>query len=404
MTTTTTTTTTPATTAPPVAVAPPRPPGRSVTIRGREYPVVLPKLSDVRLRLTATILAIQLLGQTVLRFKISIAQILITMLVCGVIEFVLTLRREHMIVWPASAFQTGASVAFILRASGTRHGDLWSLRGIHFFVFAGVVSMAAKYLIRPNGKRHIFNPSNVGMVAVLLVIGPAYVFSEHLWWAPGGWRAALAWAVILFAGWWILRPVKMVPMGAAFLASFGVLIGIWALLGRSFYATWSPDAISGRGYFVNIALSPEVWAYVYFMMSDPQTAPKSRRGRVVYGILTAVVTAALVYPQHTEFAIKVAILASLSVACAMVPAIEYWVNRSERRLLERAVDANDASLPRRLLVAAARPAVLAAAIFAVAAGIDTARLANDRSIVLIERDLPGPGTAPGSLMHNPHRQ
>lgn len=399
-----TTTTTPTPAAPPVIVPPAARAGRSVTLRGRDYPVVLPRLGDVRLRLTAVIIGLQLLGQTVLRFKVSIAQILVTMLICGAIEFALTLRREHMIVWPASAFQTGASVAFILRASGTRHGDLWSFRGIHFFVIAAVVSMASKYLVRPNGKRHLFNPSNVGMVAVLLVIGPAYVFSEHLWWGPAGWRVGLAVALILFGGWWILRPVRMVPMGATFLASFAALIGVFAVLGRTFYATWRPEPVSGTSYWLNIALSPEVWAYVFFMMSDPQTAPKTREGRVLYGLLTAVLTAALVYPQHTEFAIKVAILASLTVACAMVPFIEGWIQRRQRRRLDMAVRPDVRPLGRRLVTGATRPAVLAAAIIAVAAPIDTAALAADRTIVLIERDLPGPGVAPGGALHNPHRQ
>ncbi len=396
-------TTTPTTAEPPVVVPAPGPPHRSVVIRGREYPVVLPKLGDVRLRLTAVIIGLQFLGQTVLRFKISIAQILVTMLICGVIEFYLTMRREHMIVWPASAFQTGASVGFILRASGTRHGDLWSLRGIHFFVIAAVVSMASKYLVRPNGKRHLFNPSNAGMVAVLLVVGPAYVFSEHLWWGPAGWRVGLAVALILFGGWWILRPVRMVPMGVAFLVTFGALIGVLSVLGRSFYATWRPEAVTGGSYFVNIALSPEVWAYVFFMMSDPQTAPKSRQGRIVYGVLTAFLTAALVYPQHTEFAIKVAILASLTTACAMVPFIEGWTHRRQRRRLDMAVDGTD-TVSRGLLAGARRPAILAAAIIAIAAPIDTAALSADKSIVLIERDLPGPGVAPGGALHNPHRQ
>lgn len=400
-----TTTTTPAPATASVVPPPPAPPGRSVTIRGRDYPVVLPRLGDVRLRLTAVIIGLQVLGQTVLRFKVSIAQILVTMLICGAIEFILTLRRDHMIVWPASAFQTGASVAFILRASGTRHGDLWSLRGIQFFVVAAVVSMASKYLVRPNGKRHLFNPSNAGMVAVLLVVGPAYVFSEHLWWGPAGWRVGLAAALILFGGWWILRPVKMVPMGATFLASFGALIGVFAVLGRTFYATWRPEAVSGTSYWLNIALSPEVWAYVFFMMSDPQTAPKSREGRILYGLLTAVVTATLVYPQHTEFAIKVAILASLTVTCAMVPFIERWIHRRQRRLLDMAGEPADRQiLSRRLVRGAMRPAIAAAAIIAVAAPIDTAALAKDKSIVLIERDLPGPGVAPGGAMHNPHRQ
>lgn len=378
-----------------------------VMVRGRDLPVVLPSLRDIRLRLTAVIIGLQVLGQTVLRFKVSISQILVTMAVCGVIELAVTLWRDHALIWPASALQTGASVAFILRASGTVHGDLWSLHGIQFFVLAGVLSLLSKYLIRPGGRRHLFNPSNVGIIAVLLVIGPDFVFSEHLWWGPLGVRVLLPVALILFGGLWILKPVKMLPMAVSFLATLGALTAIFAASGRSFYATWRPDPVTGTSYWLNIALSPEVWAYVFFMMSDPQTAPKSRRGRIIYGATTAVLTAGLLFFQTTEFGIKVALLGSLTVGCALVPAIEALCRRMERRRLHAPVErpADPPPLSKRLVAALRTPAVVAAAIIAVSTFVDTGALVADKGIVLIERDLPGPGaTLSKTPLHNPHRQ
>jgi Na+-transporting NADH:ubiquinone oxidoreductase subunit NqrB len=391
-------------------VAPSRPipvDGRHLTVRGRDIPVVLPSRRDLRLKLSLVIIGLQILGQTVLRFKISIAQIVVTVAVCGIIELVVTLHRERILAWPASAFQTGNSVAFILRASGTRHGDLWSLRGVQFFVLAAVLSMLSKYVVRPNG-RHLFNPSNIGIVAVLLVVGPEYVFSEHLWWGPFGVSVGLAVALIGFGGWWLLRPVRMVEMAAAFLVTFAVLIALLAVGGRSFYATWRPTPIRGMSYWLNIALSPELVAYVFFMMSDPQTAPKSRLGRVMYGVATAVVTTVLILFQTTEFGIKTAILASLTVTCALVPLTEYVSRR-----LSRAGDrAGAVPLPgvkpsfRRLAKAARRPVVIAAIMIGVAAPLDTAALKANKAVVLIERDLPAPGdvVANAPVQHNRHRQ
>jgi Na+-translocating ferredoxin:NAD+ oxidoreductase RnfD subunit len=387
----------------------------TLRLRGRSVPVVLPSWRDIRFRLTAVIIVLQVLGQTVLRFKVSVAQIIVTMLVCGVIELVFTYRREKRLVWPASALQTGASVAFILRASGTVHGDIWSLRGIHLFVIAGVVSLLSKYLVRPGSKKHIFNPSNIGIVAVLLVVGPDFVFSEHLWWGPLGIRVLSAVAVILVGGLWILRPVKMVAMVTSFLVTLGSLVAVFAVMGRSFYATWRPDPVTGSSYWLNIALSPEVWAYAFFMMSDPQTAPKSRQGRMIYGAVTGALTAALLYFQTTEFGIKVALLGSLTVACALTPSIERICRRLEARHQrpdERAAAAATAPVtvgartrPRRLLTALRTPAVVAAAIIAVGTLVDTAALPADKGIVLIERDLPAPGSVQsGVLVHNPHRQ
>src|SRR5437763_10622960 len=60
--------------------------GRSVRLFGRNYPVLLPSLRDPRLHVAAVLLTLQLLGQTVLDFRLSIAQILICLAVGALIE------------------------------------------------------------------------------------------------------------------------------------------------------------------------------------------------------------------------------------------------------------------------------------------------------------------------------
>ncbi len=372
------------------AVAPPAPTGPHLTFRGRDIPVVLPKRGDPRLKLSAVIMTLHVLGQTLLDFKVSIAQIIVSIVVCAVVEAVVTYRSQRILVWPASGILTGSSVAFILRASGTAHGDWWSLRGIQFFVLAGVISLLSKHLIRPGG-RHLFNPSNVGIVWCLLVIGPNHVFAQYLWWGPNRVGVALAYAVILLGAVWILRSVRMVPMAASFLVTFAVLIGVFALSGRSFIAIWHEGPISGLSYWLNIAASPEVLVFVFFMISDPQTAPKAPEGRVIYGAATAALAAGLIFFQPTEFAIKVAILSSLTVVCALVPFIE-GASRRLRKDREAPSDISTVEvipLPRRLVAGARRPAVIAALIIAVAAPVDTALLAGNKQVILIERGQVG---------------
>jgi len=366
-------------TAPTHAPAPPQP-HPHVVLGGRDIPVVLPRLGDPRLRLSAVIITLQVLGQTVLGFKVSIAQILVSVAVCAVVEVAVTLRRQGVLVWPASGILTGNSVAFILRASGTRHGDWWSMRGIQFFVLAALLSLLSKYLIRPGG-RHLFNPSNVGLVWCLLAIGPTHVFPQYLWWGPNHAGVAAAVAVILAGGLWVLKPVGMIPMALSFLATFGVLIGIFAAAGHSFIAIWHDGPVRGASYWFDIAVSPEVLVFVFFMMSDPQTTPKTARGRVVFGTATALVAAALIFFQPTEFGIKLAILSSLTVTCAQVPLIERVGSRIEWPSW------------RSLIAGAITPAVIAAAIIAIAAPADTAALAANKQLVNIERGLTGPRNA-----------
>src|SRR2546430_16177357 len=95
----------------------------AVQIRGTSYPVLLPSARDPRLHLAAVIVSLQILGQTAFDFRLSIAQILIALGTCAVLEIGIVFRQRRMIMWPASALLTGNGVAFVLRVQGTQHGD-----------------------------------------------------------------------------------------------------------------------------------------------------------------------------------------------------------------------------------------------------------------------------------------
>nr|MDQ3353463.1 RnfABCDGE type electron transport complex subunit D [Actinomycetota bacterium] len=232
----------------------------------------------------------------------------------------------------------------------------------------------------------------------LLVIGPNHVFPQYLWWGPNNVGVALAYGVILVGGLWILPKVRMEPMVVAFMVTFATLIAVFALGGQSFIAIWHDGPVSGLSYWLNVAVSPEVLVFVFFMMSDPQTAPKTPDGRIIYGFATAVVAAGLTYFQPTEFGIKLAILSSLVVVCALVPFIEHGLERlgqSEAGDRARPAARPGAAPPAlsRLAVAVRNPMIAAALIVAVAAPVNTAVLAGNDQVVLIERGLTGEANA-----------
>ena len=146
------------------------PGGPSLTFRGRAYPVLLPKLRDPRLHLAAVIFSLQILGQVAFDFRVSIAQILISLATCAVLEVGIAAWRQHVLLWPASALITGNGVSFILRVPGTQHGDWWSMHGWWIYVGTAAVSLLSKHVIQIGGG-HIFNPSNFGLVLCFLVLG-----------------------------------------------------------------------------------------------------------------------------------------------------------------------------------------------------------------------------------------
>src|ERR1700757_4296217 len=168
-------------------------------IRGRAYPVLLPKLRDPRLHLAATITSLQVIGQVGFHFEVSIAQILLSLGTCALLEVAIAFRSQRVILWPASAMLTGNGVAFVLRVPGTAHGDWWTLRGWWIFVGTAAISLLSKYVIRWRGE-HIFNPSNFGLVVCFLALGRNRAAPLDFWWGPTSVSLALALAIIVTGG------------------------------------------------------------------------------------------------------------------------------------------------------------------------------------------------------------
>jgi Na+-transporting NADH:ubiquinone oxidoreductase subunit NqrB len=313
------------------AHAAPAPGGRTLSIGGRSYPVLLPKLSDPRLHLAATITSLQVIGQLGFHFQLSIAQILVSLLTCAVLELSIALRKQHVLMWPASALLTGNGVAFILRVPGTRHGDWWSTNGWWIYVATSAVALLSKYVIKWRGN-HIFNPSNIGLVLCFLILGRGRAIPLDFWWGPMSVWLALALAVILAGGFTILGRLKLLRIALGFWASFAVGIGVLALSGHAMLARWHLGPITGFHFWLVLITSPEVLVFLFFMITDPKTTPRSPTDRLVYAVSLGLLASLMIAPTTTEFASKVALLASLAVVCLAMPVLRRWPVPVDRRL------------------------------------------------------------------------
>jgi hypothetical protein len=295
--------------------APPK--RRSVWIRGREYPVFGPSIRDPRLHVAAVLLTLQVLGQTVLDFRLSIAQIVICLLVGALIEFGVAFFKDKVLLWPASGLLTGNSTAFILRVPGTFHGEWWSLHGIWIFIGVVAVSMASKYLIRWRG-RHIFNPSNLGLVLAFVALGPQYTEPQDLWWIPMGPWMIVTYAILIGGGLFIGRELKLLGLEIGYMAAFAAFVAL-ALLpvpDHCMIASWYATPMCGSQLWQILVTSPEVLIFALFMVPDPRTVPDGQVGRFLFGVIVALLSVVLIGPTTLEFWTKTAILASLVFACA----------------------------------------------------------------------------------------
>jgi hypothetical protein len=322
----------------PVVVDAARP---TLRIRGTSYPVLLPTLRDPRLHLAAVIVSLQVLGQVAFDFRLSIAQILVALLTCAVLEVGITFKRQRVIMWPASALLTGNGVAFILRVPGTEHGDWWSLKGWWIFAGTAAVALLSKYVIRFRG-RHIFNPSNFGLVLCFLLLGPVHADPLEFWWGPMSPWMVLALAIITVGGLAILSRLRLLEIAVGFWLAFAAGIAVLAASGHEMTARWHLGPISGWDFWQLLVFSPEILVFLFFMISDPKTIPEGRLGRRVYAVGIALLAVLLIAPQTTEFATKVAVLAALTLVCAGRPLVDLarsWLERTSDSFPARATHA-----------------------------------------------------------------
>jgi len=157
-----------------------------------------------------------------------------------------------------SALISGLSLCLLLRTNRT---DL--------AVVAEIVTIAGKFLIRVDGK-HLFNPTDGGIVAMLLL-------TNRVWVSPGQWGAAAFFAFLLACvGSLVVNRAARSDVTFAFLLVYASFV-----VGRSLYLG-EPLTIP-----LHRLESGALVLFAFFMISDPKTTPDSRIGRVLFATLVA---------------------------------------------------------------------------------------------------------------------
>ena len=157
-----------------------------------------------------------------------------------------------------SALISGLSLCLLLR---TNHAEL--------AVLAAIITIAGKFLIRVHGK-HLFNPTNGGIVAMMLL-------TNQVWVSPGQWGAAAFFAFLMAcAGSLVVNRAARSDVTYAFIAFYCAL-----MFSRSIYLG-EPLAIP----FHRLE-SGALLLFTFFMISDPKTTPDSRAGRVLFAAMVA---------------------------------------------------------------------------------------------------------------------
>src|SRR6185436_16508473 len=136
------------------------------------------RLRDPRLYQIAVLSCLLLYGVLSLDFAISPLQAAVLLGTVLLAQAACTRLWRLPAFDPKSALISGLSLCLLLRTGSTL-----------LAVAAAVVTVASKFVLRINGK-HLFNPTNFGIVALMLATG-------QVWVSPGQWGNAAFFAFLL---------------------------------------------------------------------------------------------------------------------------------------------------------------------------------------------------------------
>jgi Na+-transporting NADH:ubiquinone oxidoreductase subunit NqrB len=169
--------------------------------------------------------------------------------------------------WPhlASAYISGISIGMLLRSP-----EFWP------YPLCAAISILSKYVLRVDG-RHIWNPSNFGIVA-MLVLASDTVASLSVQWGNNLLPMVVVWAF----GAIIIHSLGRFHITLTYVASFLFFAGVRHLItGHPFLAEAAP--LTG----------PMYQLYIFFMITDPKTTVHPTWAQCLVAFLVAAVEAAL---------------------------------------------------------------------------------------------------------------
>jgi enediyne biosynthesis protein E5 len=177
----------------------------------------------------------------------------------------IVLGRLYSGTWPhlASSYISGISVGMLVRSPA-----FWP------YALCSAISITSKYVLRVQG-RHIWNPSNFGIVAMLVLASDAVAGLSVQWG-----NTLLPMVVVWCFGGVIIHSLGRLHITATYVASFVALAYVRAI-------------VSGHPFLSEVApmTGPMYQLFIFFMITDPKTTVRPVWGQSLVAFLVAVVEA-----------------------------------------------------------------------------------------------------------------
>ena len=245
--------------------------------------------SDPRHYQIAVLSSLLIYGVGWLEFDIAWPQLIVSLGTALLVQYACTQIFGLPSFDPRSPLISGLSLCLLLRTNM-----------LFLTFFTAVVAIASKFILKHDGK-HIFNPTNFGIVAMIAL-------TDRVWVSPAQWGSKLYFAFfIACAGGIVIYRAARSDVAYAFLLAYASI-----LFARAF---WLGDPWTIP---LKQLQSGALLLFTFYMISDPKTTPDSRAGRILFAALVA---AGAAYVQFGLYRTN-GLLWSLALCSIMTPIMD----------------------------------------------------------------------------------
>jgi Na+-translocating ferredoxin:NAD+ oxidoreductase RnfD subunit len=265
----------------------------AVAGRAKTEPSALARFFSIENRYLPPMLItlILLVGQVSFGLLESFPRTVLAISTSLIVESILSRFVTGKFVNLASAYISGISVGILCRSP-----EYWP------FALCAAISITSKYVIRWRG-RHLWNPSNFAICA-MLILAPDVFTTLSIQWGNTFWPMMVVWVVGCLITWRVDR----IHITGVYVASF-----VFFALLRGF--------ITGHGFLAEVApiTGPMYQLFIFFMITDPKTTVRTRKGQCLVAFLIAIAEMLLRLAQNIH-----APYYALAIVGPMAIATEIW--------------------------------------------------------------------------------
>jgi len=235
-----------------------------------KFKIIIPRYNDPRWIVFSMFCLYTFISMLTPHFGRNIWQFFAAVIPALILDACFTYYYKRVFFFSLSGLLSSMGVCFLLFSP-----LIWP------FSIAAIFTIASKHLIRYKGN-HIFNPNNFGVVVSLFFLSAVVSTTS------GRWPNAPGFAMLfIFLGLIATYKVKRIDMALSFIFWFSVFT----------FVRYKISGSSNMMFFYLPMTGPVFYLFSFFHITDPITSPSTRKERLLFAFILAVIDGILRYNQ-----------------------------------------------------------------------------------------------------------